>query len=100
MQNYEILGMDAHQSVGMRTYFGRIYNYMAGGLAVSAGTAYLSVREPFFSLFYSVQNGAVNWSVWGWIAILAPLVMIFSINSAVANMNASKGKFLHFVYRV
>lgn len=98
MQNYEILGMDAHQSVGMRTYFGRIYNYMAGGLLVSAGAAYLATREPFFSLFYSVQNGAVNWSIWGWIAILAPIIMIFSINSAVANMNASKASVLFWIF--
>lgn len=98
MQNYEILGMSDSQSVGMRSYFGRIYNYMAGGLAVSAGTAYLSVREPFFSLFYSVQNNVVNLSVLGWIAVLAPLVMIFMINSAVSKMNASKAGMLFWIF--
>ena len=98
MQNYEMLGLSNTQSVGMRTYFGRIYNYMAGGLAVSAGTAYLAVREPFFSMFYSVQNNTVGLSVLGWIAVLAPLVMIFMINSAVAKMNAAKASMLFWIF--
>ena len=98
MQNYETLGLSNAQSVGMRTYFGRIYNYMAGGLAVSAATAYLAVREPFFSMFYSVQNGSVGLSILGWIAVLAPLVMIFMINSAVANMNAAKASVLFWIF--
>jgi FtsH-binding integral membrane protein len=98
MQNYEMLGLSNAQSVGMRTYFGRIYNYMAGGLAVSAATAYLAVREPFFSMFYSVQNGSVGLSILGWIAVLAPLVMIFMINSAVTNMNAAKASVLFWIF--
>ncbi len=98
MQNYEILGMDATQSVGMRTYFGRIYNYMAGGLAVSGVMAYLSVREPLFGLFYSVQNNVVSLSLLGWIAVLAPLVMIFMINSAVSKMNAAKAGVLFWIF--
>ena len=98
MQNYEMLGLSNAQSVGMRTYFGRIYNYMAGGLAVSAGAAYLATREPFFSMFYSVQNGSVDLSVLGWIAVLVPLVMIFMINSAVANMNAARASVLFWIF--
>ncbi|MBR5129666.1 MAG: Bax inhibitor-1/YccA family protein [Alphaproteobacteria bacterium] len=98
MQNYEILGLNDVQSVGMRSYFGRIYNYMAGGLLVSAGTAYLAVREPFFSLFYSVQNNNLGLSLFGWMAVLAPLMMIFMINSAVAKMNAAKASVLFWIF--
>ena len=98
MQNYEMLGLSNTQSVGMRTYFGRIYNYMAGGLAVSAGAAYLAVREPFFSLFYSVHNNVPSLSILGWIAILAPLVMIFMINSAVSQMDAAKASMLFWIF--
>jgi len=98
MQNYEILEMNNTQTVGMRTYFGRIYNYMAGGLAVSGLTAYLATREPFFSLFYRVTDNVVSLSLLGWIAILAPLVMIFMINSAVAKMNAVRAGTLFWIF--
>lgn len=98
MENFETLGLSNQQSVGMRTYFGRIYNYMAGGLALSAGAAYLSTREPLFSLFYKVTNGVLSLSVLGWIAVLSPLVIIFMINSAVAKMNAAKAAGLFWVF--
>lgn len=98
MENYNVLGLDNTQSVGLRSYFGRIYNYMAGGLAVSGLTAYAATREPLFSLFYSVQNNVAGLSLLGWIAVLAPLIMIFMINSAVAKMNAAKAGLLFWIF--
>lgn len=95
---YNMLSLDGTQTSGMRAYFGRIYNYMAGGLAVSGITAYLSAQDPLFSLFYKISNGMLTLSFLGWIAVLSPLVMMFMINSAVAKMNADKARMLFFVF--
>lgn len=100
MEHYQSLGMSDQQTAGMRTYFGRIYNYMAGGLAVSGATAYFTTQDPLFSLFYKVTNGVLSLSVLGWIAVLAPLIIIFMINSAVQRMNASKASMLFWVFSV
>lgn len=86
------------QSVGMRAYFGKIYNYMAGGLALSGVTAYLGTKEPLFSLFYKMTEQGVSLSMLGWIAILSPLALIFMINSAVSQMHASRAQGLFWLF--
>lgn len=98
MGQYDTMPLTETQSVGMRAYFNRIYTYMAGGLVVSAGVAYLTTKEPFFSLFYSVSNGSVGLSVLGWIAVLAPLLMVFMISSATAKMNAERASTLFWIF--
>lgn len=79
---------------GLRAYFGKIYNYMAGGLVVSGGMAYLASQEPFVNLFYTVTG----YSVLGWIAILAPLFLIFAIGSSVRNLNAAKAQGFYWAF--
>lgn len=97
-QQSENMGLMAEQSTGMRAYFGKIYNYMAGGLAVSGVTAYLGTKEPLFSLFYKVTDGIMGLTLLGWVAILAPLALIFMISSAVKQMQASRASALFWVF--
>lgn len=77
----------------MQTYFGRIYNYMAGGLFMSALMAWLSVREPLVSLFYKpLQDGTISLSLLGWLAVFAPLIVIFLIGNAVSKLNVKQAQ--------
>ena len=41
---------------GIQTYLGRVYNYMGGGLLMSALMAWLSTKEPLFGLFYKINE--------------------------------------------
>ncbi|MGN1062846.1 MAG: Bax inhibitor-1/YccA family protein [Alphaproteobacteria bacterium] len=97
-ENTSAFGLSDRQSVGLRRYFGRIYNYMAGGLAVSGISAYWATQEPLFSLFYQISNQTVSYTVLGWIAIFAPLIMIFMISSAASHMNAARAQVLFWLF--
>lgn len=98
LENLSAMGLSERQSAGLRSYFGRVYNYMAGGLAVSGLTAYMATQEPLFSLFYKVSDQTIGYTGLGWIAIFAPLVMIFMISSAVARMNVARAQTLFWIF--
>ncbi len=87
------------ESEGLRSFFGKVYNYMAGGLAVSGIAAYLSAKEPLLSVFYKVgTDGYITFTLWGWIAVLAPLVLIFMMYSAAERMHAGRAGAIYWVF--
>lgn len=85
-------------SEGMRAYFGKIYNYMAGGLAVSAIVAYFATKQPLLGLFYTQTDASISYSLLGWVAIISPLILVFMISSAVNKLNTSKASMLFWVF--
>ena len=55
------------------------YNYMAGGLCITALISYLIANTSAIKLFFTVApNGAVGMSGLSWLALLAPFIMIFA----------------------
>ena len=86
-------------SDGLRSYFGRVYHYMTGGLVVSAATAYLATHTPLMKLFYTVtpQQG-VHYSPLGWIAIIAPLILIFMISRSLSRLNTARAQGLFWLF--
>ncbi len=87
------------RGLGIQTYFGKIYNYMAGGLLMSALMAWLSVREPLMSVFYKVsEQGVLTFSVLGWISVFAPLLVIFMIGNATSKLNLQQAKLWFWVF--
>lgn len=83
----------------LQAYFGRIYNYMGGGLLMSALFAWLSVREPLISLFYKVSSeGMLSMTVLGWIAILSPLLVVFLIGHATSKLNIQQASLWFWVF--
>ncbi|MDR1693885.1 MAG: Bax inhibitor-1/YccA family protein [Lactobacillaceae bacterium] len=79
---------------GLRVYMSKVYNYMAGGLIVTAMAAYFTVYTPLFNLFFTPEG----LSVFGWIILFAPLVMAFAFASVLTkgSTNAVKGFFWAF----
>lgn len=65
---------------GLRQYMLKVYNYMTGGLCLTALTAWLVAYTPaLFRLFFSVSpEGAVGLSAFGWLCLFAPLIMVFA----------------------
>ena len=75
---------------GLRAFFGKIYNYMAGSLVLSGFAAYLSIQEPLKSLLYVTKNNMITLAPLGWIVAIAPFILIFMIQNAVNKLNTAK----------
>lgn len=65
---------------GLRNYMLKIYNYMAGGLAVTAFISYLIASNPSILKLFVTPTG---YSAFGWLALLAPLIMAFAFGQVV-----------------
>ena len=65
---------------GLRQYMMRVYNYMAGGLCITALASYIIMNTPaLLKLFFTIStNGAVGLSGLGWLAMFAPFIMVFA----------------------
>jgi len=85
-------------SDGIRAYFGKVYNYMAGGLALSGIVAYLTANTSLNNLFYRVTPRGATYSLLGWVAIFAPLILIFMISSSLNRLNTAKAQGLFWLF--
>ena len=65
---------------GLRNYMLKIYNYMAGGLAVTGIISYLIANNLQILRLFITPTG---YSAFGWLALLAPLIMIFAFGWVV-----------------
>lgn len=81
---------------GLRQYMLKVYNYMTIGLLITAGVSYLLANSGLGLYFFSPETGAPTGL--GWIAILAPFVLIFMMGSAVSSGNSSRAFTLFVVY--
>ncbi|MFI3241546.1 MAG: Bax inhibitor-1/YccA family protein [Alphaproteobacteria bacterium] len=74
MKNYSTTkSQTATIDEGLRSYFIKVYNYMAGGLLLTAIAAYLVANTSLINAFFT----PTGMSGLGWIALLAPIFMIF-----------------------
>lgn len=71
---------------GLRSFMIKVYNYMAGGLCLTALVAYLAVNTGLARAFFSVNpaENSIGLSAIGWLLLFAPLVMIFVFNGVLA----------------
>lgn len=81
---------------GLRQYMLKVYNYMTIGLLITAGVSFFLANSSLGGLFFSVETGQPN--LFGWIAILAPFVLIFMMGSAVSSGNSAQAFTLFVVY--
>src|SRR5579871_2591625 len=87
---------DAAQiDVGLRQYMLSVYNYMASGLALTGIVAWLvantaSIQQVFFQ---ATPRGIAPTGL-GWIAIIAPIGLVFAISFGINRMRASTAQAL------
>lgn len=91
-------GAIERMSEGLQSYFAKVYNYMAGGLAVSGVVAWLTAREPFIGLFYKMTPQGVNYSLLGWVAVFSPLILIFMISSSLNKLKVNRAQGLFWLF--
>jgi FtsH-binding integral membrane protein len=77
--------------VGLRRYMLSVYNYMAGGLAVSGIIAYLVASSP-----------TVLRAVWGsglmWVVVLAPVALVFFFSFRIQKMSFGTAQLTYWAY--
>ena len=71
---------------GLRSYMIMVYNYMAGGLVFTGLAAFLVLNTPLIGLFFTIAptGQAVGLSPFGWIALFAPLILIFMFGNIIS----------------
>src|ERR1700729_1639420 len=73
--------------MGLRAHMIRVYNYMAGGVALTGVVAWLTYQ-------YAVSNPAFMQAVFGggllmWVVMLAPLGLVMFLSFRIGHMEAS-----------
>jgi hypothetical protein len=80
----------AEIDAGLRAYMLRVYNYMAGGLAVTGIVAYVAASSGFY------QSIASTWLIW--LVMLAPLGFVLALSFGIQRMSAGTAALLFWVY--
>jgi FtsH-binding integral membrane protein len=75
---------------GLRAYMLKIYNYMAGGLAVTGIVAYLAAAT---GVYQSIAGTPLIWLV-----ILAPLAFVLILSFGIERMSAGTASLLFWTY--
>lgn len=92
-KNYTSAVERADIDEGLRSYFISVYNHMAGGLLVTALTAYFIANTPLIAMMFDARGGM---SGLGWLFLLAPLIVVFGFGWVVnrGTLNQVRGVFL------
>jgi FtsH-binding integral membrane protein len=85
---------------GLRKYMIGVYNYMGGGLIVTAVFAYLFSSTPALmaSLYEIGSNGGIRPTGLGWLVTFAPLGMMLYMSFAMQRMAAGTMQLLYWAF--
>ena len=83
---------------GLRSYMLKVYNFMAGGLCLTALTAWLVLNTSLINVFYNVTPQGISLSGFGWLALIAPLIMVFAFGWVVNSGTPAQVKMLFWTY--
>ena len=94
---------DAHViDEGLRAYMIRVYNYMAGGVAITGIVAYLTyamaVVETSAGLQLTQFGNLIFASAFRWVVILAPLGMVFYLSARIGKMSVSGAQIAFWIF--
>lgn len=80
---------------GLRNYMLKIYNYMTGGLAITGIISYLIATNPSVLKLFITPTG---YSAFGWLALFAPLIVIFAFGWVVNKGTLAQVKAMFWGY--
>lgn len=81
---------------GLRSYMLAIYNYMASGVLLSGAVALLVASNAAIRAAFFGATGSPT--LLGWIAVFAPLLLVFAISAGINRFSESSVKTLFWVY--
>ena len=81
----------------VNAFMRRTYNWMAGGLAISAVVAYATMNSPaVLGMFFNLATGAPTMLFW--VAILAELGLVFALSAGIRRFSVSTAAGLFVAY--
>jgi FtsH-binding integral membrane protein len=87
---YGRFDVPAAVDAGLRAHMLRVYNYMAGGLAVTGLVAYAAATSGFYQ---SIAGTPLTW-----IVMLAPLAFVLALSFGIERMNAATAAIVFVIY--
>ncbi len=84
---------------GLRAYMLRVYNYMLVGLGLTGATAWLAAETPLRNVFFQVTPfGGVQMNILGWIALFAPIGLVFWLSFRIQRMSFATAQSVFWGY--
>jgi hypothetical protein len=87
---------------GLRQYMLKVYNWMALGLALTGAVAFAVISVPALQdLFFQYADGTrgrVTLTVLGWVALFAPLALVFFFSFRIQSMSAATAQGVFWLY--
>jgi FtsH-binding integral membrane protein len=89
----------AARDAGLRSYMLSVYNYMASGVLLTGIIAMLIANTSLINLIATAgPAGGIQPTMLGWVAIFAPLALVFALSFGINRMSASTAQALYWVY--
>jgi len=88
----------AEIDAGLRNYMLRVYNYMASGLLLSGIVAYVIANTTLSNLFFQVVEGRLGYTGLGFIAMFAPLGLIFFMSFTWQKRSAASLQVMYWLF--
>jgi uncharacterized protein len=91
--SYPYHDADSGRSVaesGLRAYLLRVYNYMAGGLALTGLVAYYGAASGVYA--------SVAATPWFWLVLLAPLALVFLLSFRIERLSLGAAQLAFWAY--
>ena len=83
---------------GLRSYMLKVYNFMAGGLCLTGVAAWLVANTSLLGVFFEITPQGASLSGLGWLALIAPLIMVFAFSWVVSSGTAKQVQMLFWGY--
>lgn len=83
---------------GLRSYMLKVYNFMAGGLCLTGIAAWLIANTSLLRVFFNITPQGATLSGLGWLALIAPLILVFAFSWVVSSGTAKQVQMMFWGY--
>ena len=85
---------------GLRSYMLKVYNFMAGGLCLTGLSAWIIANTSLLRVFFEITPQGASLSGIGWLALIAPLIMVFAFSWVVSSGTSKQVQLMFWGYAV
>lgn len=85
---------------GLRSYMLKVYNFMAGGLCLTGLAAWIIANTSLLGVFFNITPQGATLSGLGWLALIAPLIMVFAFGWVVQSGTSKQVQMMFWGYAV
>jgi FtsH-binding integral membrane protein len=83
---------------GLRSYMLKVYNFMAGGLCLTGLMAWVIANTSLLTVFFNITPQGASLSGFGWLALIAPLILVFAFSWVVSSGTAKQVQMMFWGY--